>query len=97
MHIIGSFQKPVSEGVRRISLAGDRRGFLFGTAAFFDRRLAVALFQIGKYDLKDEFLLSVVVEFDHDILVVAGHDAAEPEFRVFDLSALGKGRFIGHG
>jgi hypothetical protein len=77
-------------------LTRDRRYFLLGAAPFFDGRLAIALLKIGKNNLKNELLFAMVVELDHDIVLITGHNASEPELGVIDLGSLREGGFVGH-
>jgi hypothetical protein len=76
-------------------LRGDWHFFL-GAASFFDGRLAIALLEIRQNDRENEFLFAMIVEFDHDVVLVAGHNASEPEFGVIDLGSLREGGFVGH-
>lgn len=46
--------------------------------------------------MSDKFLLAVLVEFDHDLFVGAGNDAAQSEFRVFNLSPRSISGLSGH-
>jgi hypothetical protein len=38
----------------------------------------------------------VIVELDHDVVLVAGHDASEPELGMIHLGSLREGRFSSH-
>src|SRR5581483_11166270 len=65
-------------------------------ALLLRRRLPIALLQVREHDRGDELLLPVIVEFDRDVLVVAGKHGSESEFPVFNLSAGGVSGFVGH-
>ena len=65
-----------------------RHGFLSSGPFFLGGRLPVALFQTAHHHGGDEFLLSVIVELNHDALFAAGHNGAQTEFEVLHLSAL---------
>src|SRR5581483_5055390 len=73
---------------RELSLRGDRLRFTGTRPALFDRRLTIALFESAKDHGRHEFLLAVIVKFDNNSFVSAGHHRAETKFLVLDLSAL---------
>jgi hypothetical protein len=51
--------------------SGDGGGLFTGSATLFNGWLTVALFQSGYDDRGDEFLLTVVVKFDYNVLIAA--------------------------
>ena len=90
--LLGSGRLGYGVGRVRVGLLAGRAG----GAAFFGGRLAVALFQIGKDDGENEFLLTVFVPFHYDVLFVARHHAAQTELGVLNLGAGRECRFYGH-
>ncbi len=77
--------------VKRLRRGGHRRcGFFTGCAA-------LALLQSRQNHTGDKFLFTMIVEFDYNVIVVAGDNRAETEFSVLDLGSCGKWRFVGHG
>jgi hypothetical protein len=70
--------------------------FLTSRPPFFDWRLPVALLESSDRNGEHKFLLAVIVEFDHNVLLSAGKHRAEAIFGVFNLSALREGRFTSH-
>ena len=94
MPIFTLFDSPL----KRLRRGGHRRcGFFTGCAALLNGRLPVALLQSRQNHAGDKFLLTVIVEFDYNVIVVAGDNRAETEFSVLDLGSCGKWRFVGHG
>jgi len=64
---------PIARGFQWLrQLARCYGGLLLRAAAFFHRRLAIALLQIRKDNRQHELLLTVIVEFDDNVFVVAG-------------------------
>jgi hypothetical protein len=49
-----------------------RSGLLAGCTPFFHGGLAIALFESGQSHGGDEFLLTMIVEFDYNVIVITG-------------------------
>src|SRR5262249_7221870 len=87
--------------LRRLRPTGSRnRGsgsrFLLRAPPLLRRRLPVALLEVRKHDRQNELPSPMIVEFDHDIFFATGKNAAQSEFGMFHLRALGVRRFVRH-
>ena len=72
------------------------RGLLPAGASFFHGGLPIALFQGRQDDRCDELLLAMIVEFNHNVVVVRRNHRAETELSMLDLGSLGERWFVGH-
>ena len=60
--------------VAAVNLSSGVSGLLTGGPALFHRRLAIAFLEVRQHDRSHKLLFAVIVELDHDMIVVAGYD-----------------------